>query len=372
MPQLRLKSGTTLPRFKIKNVRMSAKKKIETFSLFSVGSVRLAQIGLVTPLILVFALCACQPAPNPAVPPPAKISSKLTSTAPAPYPAHFQKWLTANPDQALQFKALTAYLSREGVADVLPIWQVIQTETPERAAQCEIAAYEVPPEDMWPTMVPTLRLVRQEIIPLLGPVKVLSSFRSQAANRCSSGAPGSPHKSYSALDLAVIKDMPQKEIFAKLCKRWDQLPASVGFGLGAYYTRHQPELNKEGRFHIDTMGRRTWGFGYGAYTSHCRELGYISVKSPKQIKLEEEMKLKAAADALVKEEAEAKEKIVTDAKTKNDTVALAKAKAKQAVQLKIIEAAKVEIKAQPIEIIVPAPLQTSDNIVISKTPSSKN
>jgi Peptidase M15 len=288
------------------------------------------------------ATIACQPAPKASAPPPVAKVAEQRKVVPT-YPAHFQAWLAANPDQMPQLKALEAYLGREGVADVLPLWQLIQTETVEAADKCEIEAFAIPPQDLWPTMVPTLRLVKQEIIPLLGPVKVLSSFRTNAANRCSFGAPESPHKRYAALDLAMVEPIAQKDMFAALCKHWDALSPSWGYGLGAYYSRRYPEANSEGRFHVDTLGRRTWGHSYGAYTSHCRELGYISVKSPEQIKAEEEAKLKAEADAKAKLESDAKLKLEAEAKAKAASLALAKQKATDEARIKALELDKLAV-----------------------------
>jgi hypothetical protein len=318
-----------------------------------------AQQGLRAPLLVLFALiAACQPAPKAPVPIPPKTAVKEIPK-PSPLPADFQAWLAANPDQAPQLEALKAYLTREGVADVLPVWQLVQTETSQAAAKCEIPGFAVPPQDMWPTMVPTLRLVRKEIVPLLGPVRVLSSFRTNAANRCSLGAPESPHKRYSALDLAMVTPIPQREMFAKLCKHWYGLSPRWGYGLGAYYIRNYPSYNQEGRFHVDTLGRRTWGYSYGAYTSHCRELGYIKVKSPEQIKAEEEAKLKAEADALAKTEADAKAKSEAEAKAKLDLETKAKAKALADTQAlaksKANEAAAAKAELDRVKIMVPSP-----------------
>jgi hypothetical protein len=292
----------------------------------SVG-VRKVRLVLRATMLVGFAtVAACKPA---AAPPPLPHPKAVAKASPqSPYPADFQAWLVANPDQVPQFEALKAYLTREGAADVLPLWQLVQTETQQAATKCEIAGYAVPPRTMWPTIVPTLRLVRDEIVPLLGPVKVLSSFRTPEANKCSLGAPESPHKRYSALDLAMVDPIPQKEMFAKLCKHWYGLSPSWGYGLGAYYVRGYPAYNQEGRFHVDTLGRRTWGYSYGAYTSHCRELGYIKVKSPEQIKTEEEAKLKAEADALAKTETDAKAKLEIEAKAKLEAETKAKSDAK--------------------------------------------
>jgi hypothetical protein len=337
--------------------------QLRFFAIARRFSHRWAAIGAIACLV------SCQPAPKPVVAPVATPVPATSQAAPSPYPADFQAWLTANPDQVPQFDALKAYLTREGVADVLPLWQLIQAETPEAAAKCEIPGYAMPPQDMWPTMVPTLRLVQQEIVPLLGPVKVLSSFRTPEANKCSEGAPESPHKRYSALDLAMVDPIPKEEMFAKLCKHWYKLSPSWGYGLGAYYVRGYPTYNQEGRFHVDTLGRRTWGYSYGAYTSHCRVLGYIKVKSPEQIKAEEEAKLKAEADALAKTEADAKAKLEAETKAKADAVAKAKldvatkakADAQALAKLKAKETAEAA-KAPPVKIMVPLnePLKSSE------------
>jgi hypothetical protein len=324
-------------------------------------------------LLVIFAapLLSCKPVAQPKPAPRPKALAQPQATPAPGYPADFQAWLSQNPDQASQFESLKAYLTREGVADVLPLWQLVQTETQEAATKCEIASYAVPPQTMWPTMVPTLRLVREEIVPLLGPVKVLSSFRTPEANKCSLGAPESPHKRYSALDLAMVDPMPQKEMFAKLCKHWYGLSPRWGYGLGAYYVRGYPAYNEEGRFHVDTLGRRTWGYSYGAYTSHCRELGYIKVKSPEQIKAEEEAKLKAEADALAKieadakakQEAEVKAKVEADLKAKAEAAALAKAKAKASADAKAKSSLEASQAASlPVKIMVPPTNEASPNI----------
>jgi hypothetical protein len=317
------------------------------------GSKLSRAIFVLVALPFVALVSSCQPAPAPVPPAQEKVGPKVTAPTPSPYPADFQAWLSSNPENATRFDALKAYLTREGVGDVLPAWQLVQTETQEAASECEIVRYAVPPQDMWPTIVPTLRLVRDQIVPLLGPVKVLSSFRTNEANKCALGAPESPHKRYSALDLAMVEPIPQKEMFAKLCKHWYELSPSWGYGLGAYYIRNYPQYNQEGRFHVDTLGRRTWGFSYGAYTSHCRELGYIKVKSPEQIKAEEEAKLKAEADALAKTEAEAKAKLEAETKAKKDAEILAKAKAKEDARLKAAAQAQTKANEMPIKIMVP-------------------
>jgi Peptidase M15 len=332
-------------------------------------------------IVSCLSLVACQPDPRLSGQP----SSAQTSSTPVPTqgpaspegPPAFLAWLKANPDQAPRYEKFKAYLESQGVGEVLPAHAVIQTETESEIGRCGIAPYAVPDESLWPAMIPTLRLVRDHVVPAVGPVQVLSSYRTEEANRCSAGAKNSPHTRFGALDLQIRNDMSQKQLFARLCKLWDDLPAELGFGLGAYYTRSMPGANEEGRFHVDTLGRRTWGFGYGAYTSHCRELGYISVKSPQQIKAEEEAKLKAEEEAKLKLEADEKAKKDLEAKAKLDAAKkLADLqKAEQAAKRKqekdaLDRAAKVVVpKVSAPKVIAPLdPPQVSPGDPDSKAP----
>ncbi|NJR20338.1 MAG: hypothetical protein HC777_01880, partial [Hyphomonadaceae bacterium] len=98
-------------------------------------------------------------------------------------PPHFRAWLAQNRDQVPRFDALKAFLDAQGVGEVLPSWQLIQTETVDAATKCAVPGFAVPPAEMWPAIVPTLRLVRDQIVPLVGPVQVLSSFRTAEANK---------------------------------------------------------------------------------------------------------------------------------------------------------------------------------------------
>jgi Peptidase M15 len=252
-------------------------------------------------------------------------------------PQDFRDWLAANPAELPRYQAFVAFLNAQGVADILPPWQVVQADTHIATGRCEIDPYVVPEEEKWAQIIPTLWLIKETIVPAVGPVRVLSGYRTPAANRCANGAEGSAHMSFSALDLQAINanaTADQKQLFATLCRVWHQSPSSDAFGLGAYYVRNWTGMNEEGRFHVDTIGKRTWGHSYGAYTSHCRELGYIRVKSPEQIEAEEKAKLKAEEDAKLKAEEDAaaqlKEQADAAAKAKADAEAAQREAARKA------------------------------------------
>ena len=212
-------------------------------------------------------------------------------------PQSFRDFLAAAPESAARFEALKAFLAAEGVGDVLPAWQLLQVETTAEATRCAIAQFAFPPEAQWPQIVPALQIVRERIVPAVGPVRILSGYRTPEGNACALGAEGSAHTRFAALDLQAVNPVPQAEMFATLCRTWYETPAERGFGLGAYYTRTAPDMNAEGRFHVDGLGRRTWGHSYEAWTSHCRELRYITAQSPEQKKAADEARKKAEDDA---------------------------------------------------------------------------
>lgn len=242
------------------------------------------------------------PGSRPAAAPPAQASAAPAAPATADFhltgaPQSFRDFLGATPDGAARFEALKAFLTAQGVGDVLPAWQLLQVETTAEATRCAIAQFAFPPDAQWPQIVPALQIVRERIVPAVGPVRILSGYRTPEGNACALGAEGSAHTRFAALDLQAVNPVPQAEMFATLCRSWYETPAERGFGLGAYYTRTAPDMNAEGRFHVDGLGRRTWGHSYEAWTSHCRELRYITAQSPEQKKAEDEARKKAADDA---------------------------------------------------------------------------
>jgi hypothetical protein len=303
------------------------------------------------------ALNPAQPAAVTGATPAKRVVNATKADAMAGTPQAFRDWITAYPAEAERYLAFVAFLNAEGVGDILPPWQLVQSDTGTATSRCEIPPFVVPEESKWPQVVPTLWLIKERIIPAVGPVRVLSGYRTEAANRCANGAEGSPHMSFSALDLQadnVRAQSDQKELFATLCKVWHQTPSGEGFGLGAYYVRNWPGMNEEGRFHVDTIGKRTWGHSYGAYTSHCRELGYIRVKSPEQIEAEEKAKLKAEEDAALKLEEEAKAALAAEAKARAETrrleaAAAARARAQDEAVVPVLKADQAPVAPQPVE-----------------------
>jgi hypothetical protein len=180
----------------------------------------------------------------------------------------FNRWLAAAPGRAAEYERFERFLTDRGVADVVPPWQLFRTDA-NYAARCGIGAFEMPDEPKWPAIVPTLRLVEQEVAPVVGRVEVFASNRSAELNDCVNGAKASRHLAFAAVDLVAPERADRRQLFADLCSMHRKVGARSGMGLGAYYDPTRPTASRHGRFHIDASGYRTWGFGFTRATSYC-------------------------------------------------------------------------------------------------------
>ena len=182
--------------------------------------------------------------------------------------AAFDRWLAQDGGRRESFGRFEAFLAEQGVSDVVPAWQLLRTDA-NYATRCGFGAFEMPAEEKWPAIVPTLRLVRQEVIPVVGRVEVFASDRSDELNACVNGALQSRHRAFAAVDLVAAGPADRDRLFADLCAMHRRVGARTRMGLGAYLDPARPWLNRKGRFHIDQSGFRTWGFDYHRASSYC-------------------------------------------------------------------------------------------------------
>ncbi|MCR9140856.1 MAG: D-Ala-D-Ala carboxypeptidase family metallohydrolase [bacterium] len=113
----------------------------------------------------------------------------------------------------------------------------------------EMPAFAMPPREKWRNIRPVIRLIENEIIPAIGPVEILSGYRSAEYNSRADGAPGSRHLKFQALDLVPANLIARKQLHAILLDLWKREGRRYGLGLGLY-SGH--------RFHLDTAGYRRW------------------------------------------------------------------------------------------------------------------
>ncbi|WP_158005185.1 D-Ala-D-Ala carboxypeptidase family metallohydrolase [Citromicrobium sp. JLT1363] len=179
----------------------------------------------------------------------------------------FDAWLAQDESRARAFAQFERFLAEEGVAEVVEPWQLARIDG-FVARECDAEPFLIPPEDLWPKVLPALRLLREEVIPTLGPVEVLSSYRSSALNSCAGGAGRSNHLEFSALDLVTAPRRRGEGLYRELCAMHDDAGPSSRMGLGAYYDLAEGDYSG-GRFHIDGEGYRTWGRSYTSASSPC-------------------------------------------------------------------------------------------------------
>jgi Peptidase M15 len=183
----------------------------------------------------------------------------------------FDNWLAASPGRAQEFDAFEAFIARSGHADLLPAWTLLRANA-NKSARCNAEPFVLPPRRLWPNILPALRLVRDKVVPAIGPVAVASAFRDPALNACSRGASQSRHLSFHALDLIPLDQPDAPASFAKLCTTWRAAGSGSRWGLGAYHDPARPDQNPVGRFHVDGTGWRSWGFDYTRASSVCNRL----------------------------------------------------------------------------------------------------
>jgi Peptidase M15 len=188
----------------------------------------------------------------------------------------FNLWLFSAPaehsaQRAHDYAALQGMLEENGVAGIVPTWQLWRVDA-QYASRCGTAYFATPPVERWGEVIPTLKLLREKVIPVTGPLEVVSGWRSPAINTCVKGASRSQHLQFKALDLVANQRSDKRKLFKDLCDMQRAAGSKSALGLGAYFDPSDPARNTEGRFHIDASGYRTWGFDYTAKTNPCPEL----------------------------------------------------------------------------------------------------
>ena len=146
-----------------------------------------------------------------------------------------------------QLTELQLFLARHDVQDVIPIDQILRQGTAWQSKQ--LPQFAIPDKALWPKMVSTLKLMQRFVIPAVGPVEVVSGFRTVTYNNLAGGAKRSKHLEFSALDVIPQSTTDRAELHRKLMALWRLHGPHLAMGLGLY---------SNSRFHIDTGGHRHW------------------------------------------------------------------------------------------------------------------
>lgn len=160
------------------------------------------------------------------------------------------------PDKAEYLRFKQGNLSRIHQLDSLftmmgityPVERVLQQGSDWR--DLNMPAYALPPDSLWKNMIPTLKLVQEEIEPLIGDVIIVSGFRTMEYNEPAGGASRSRHLFFDAVDVAPVTDIPERVMKKRLRKFYYEHGKEYNLGLGLYDHK---------RFHVDTWKYRNWG-----------------------------------------------------------------------------------------------------------------
>jgi hypothetical protein len=150
-------------------------------------------------------------------------------------------------DQRAEYARFVAFLASRRVDRVVPAWQLWRQGDAWRGLGTP--AFAIPPRGHWDRVVPTLALVRDEIVPAVGPVDVVSGFRSDDYNRHAGGANESRHLDFEAVDLVPRRWWTRWGLRNRLSEVWRDRGRQNRMGLGLYGGT---------RFHVDTHRFRAW------------------------------------------------------------------------------------------------------------------
>ena len=203
-------------------------------------------------------LTACQPQK----PPKTSTEDHIKSVQQQQYLAEFEQWKNSqDPEQLKRYQQVFVTQLKQQPS----LYELTVNAHPLSTA-CEQYRFAPPPEKYWTNVLQPLLLIEQlQKAGLYANYKIVSVYRSQAANHCIGGAKASQHLNNYAVDFQTLdeslKPYPDDDLMdQKLCNFWHQYGRKPHLGLGLYGKQ---------RFHIDTQGYRTWGLGFKSLSSPC-------------------------------------------------------------------------------------------------------
>ncbi|TGK35012.1 peptidase M15 [Leptospira gomenensis] len=164
-------------------------------------------------------------------------------------PPSEKQWIEfkERPGNKERILALETFLKKRKLSNVVPVEQLLRQGTDWRQAKAQ--PFAIPPRSLWPNILPTLRVIRDLIVPSIGSVTVVSGFRESEYNEKAGGAKSSRHRLFSALDMIPDRKTDRHSLTDSLLELWQQKGSERKIGLGLY---------SRNRFHIDTNGFRKW------------------------------------------------------------------------------------------------------------------
>lgn len=158
----------------------------------------------------------------------------------------FQNFLRRD-DHRARFASFSDFLRSHGVDDAVETHTLLR----QGATWLEVdePAYALPPQKYWPNMVATLKLLRDQVVPAVGPVEILSGYRTDNYNRKHNESASAQHRDFCGLDLVPKSNIGRKELVEELRSLHARLAPESDLGLGIY---------DDVLFHMDSCGYRIW------------------------------------------------------------------------------------------------------------------
>tara|TARA_R110001583_G_scaffold12612_7_gene55825 strand:- start:6495 stop:7115 length:621 start_codon:yes stop_codon:yes gene_type:complete len=158
----------------------------------------------------------------------------------------FDRWISEE-NLEREYQDFLSYLTDRNVSDSVESWQLMRQGTDwEEAGH---SPFSMPPRDKWHEIIPTLELIRDEVIPEIGAVEVVSGYRTREYNAIAGGSRNSQHLYFSAVDLIPKKRISRDTLISSLRGIYVESGDHRHMGLGIYSSV---------RFHVDTHRKRTW------------------------------------------------------------------------------------------------------------------
>lgn len=166
----------------------------------------------------------------------------------------FASWRLAQHPALADFER---YLAAQGVAQVLPLHQLLRSASSWR--ECGAEPFALPPREQWAAVASVLRLLQalRDAGAVGRALELHSGYRNPVLNACAQGAPGSAHLRSFAIDFTPLDGTDPTE---RLCAFWRTQGRAWNMGLSRY---------PSGRIHIDTAGHRSWGADHTGRSSVC-------------------------------------------------------------------------------------------------------
>lgn len=176
----------------------------------------------------------------------AKIHRFLFYKERIPLEKEFNKFLSENDNQTI-YNEFVLYLQYYKLSNVISPDQLLRQGTDYD--YLELPPFAIPPKKYWQNMLPVLRLIRDELKPVLKDIEVVSGYRSEKYNQQAGGAKRSRHLFFEAVDVIPGSEITKEDLDRLLLSIWNKRGKKYKMGLGLYSKK---------RFHVDTFKFRRW------------------------------------------------------------------------------------------------------------------